>query len=323
MRLTRKQAILIKQESTQGTDSTPAGATDGLLVEGLEFNFDTEQLTRDYYRASLDSVASVTGKRSASVKFTTELKGSGTRGTAVIAGWTALDAAIQACGYTSTVSAAVSITWAPTSSPASANYFGPGKSVTIVANKDGVQHKLLGCVGTWKYLVESGQYPKLEFEFSGAYSAATDVAIPTITLGGSLPLPVAWESSAITIAGSASVIVDKIEVDTGNTVIRRDDPRVATAVKGFVITGRAPKGTVDYEAELVAGFDTFGKVLSNVEASTSIVHGTVSGNICTLTFPKTQLVGNTYGDKNGIMMYSSALQFNQTTGDDWAGIVIT
>lgn len=321
MRLDRKKAILIKQETTQGTAVTPSASTDGLLVSGLEFNFDPEQLGRDYYRASIDTVASVTGRRTASVKFTAELKGSGTRGTVAVAGYTALDAAIQACGFTSTASPATSITYAPTSSPASGSFFGPGKSVTIEAYIDGMKHQLAGCVGTFKYTAEVSAYPKLEFEFFGSYVAPTDVAVPSVTIVD--VLPVVWENSSITIHGSSTVIVSKFEYDVAAKAVRRDDPRVANAVKGFVITERDPKGSVEFEAELVASFDAFGKVIGNTLASTSIAHGSTSGNIVTLTWPKTQIVNNGYGNKEGILTYTSELAFRANTGDDHVGIVVT
>lgn len=323
MRLTRKQAILIKQETTQGTAATPSASTDGLLVEALEFTVDAEQLTRDYFRASLDSIASVTGKRSASVKFTTELKGSGTRGTASIAGYTAMDAAIQACGFTSTVVASTSITYAPTSAPASASFFGPGKSVTIEVYKDGVKHQIVGAVGNMKISAESGQYPKVEFDFKGMYVAASDASVPTLTLAGTLPLPVAWESSTITVHGSTAAIIDKIEIDAANTLTQRDDPRVANAVKGFVITGRAPKGSVEIEAETGSVFDAWSKLIGNTEASTSVSFGATNGNIVTLTMAKSQVVSNSYGDRGGIMTYTTGLQYNQNTGDDWLSFVVT
>lgn len=321
LRLTRKQAIGIKQETTQGTAVVPSSSTDFLYVESLEISPSIEFLKRNHFRASLDSLAGVAGKRSVSVKFMTELKGSGTAGDQTVAGFQALSYALQACGMTETVVPATSITYAPTSAPASANYFGPGKSVTIEVYKDGLKHIVAGCVGTWKITAESGQYPKIEFEFQGTWTTPTDAAVPSPTIVDIIPQ--GWMNSTVTVHGSSTVIIDKLEIDCGNTTFRRDDPREATAVKGFVITERNPVGQYEIEATKVADYDAWGALIASTEASTSVVFGSGAGKVVTVTMPKSQNGDVQYGDRSGIMTYVVPAQFNQNTGDDWISIAIT
>ena len=321
VRLTRKQALGIKTETTQGTPATISTATDFLLCDSIELTVPTERLARNYFRPSLDKLKSITGRRSVQVKFVCELKGSGTAGTATVAGFAALAAAWEACGYTLATVPATSITFAPTSDPYSASFFGPGRSCTLEVYKDGLKHVVAGCVGDVKGTTTVGGYPGLEFTLMGTYSAATDVAVPSPTIVD--VDPVAWENQSVSLMGDSTIVFDKFEWGPGNTAFQRDDPKVATAVLGFVLTDRDPKGTCDIEAELVAGFDAFGKLIANTEASTSIAFNGGAGNTVTLTFPKTQIEGVQYGDQGGIMTYSLALKFNQNTGDDWMSCVIT
>lgn len=318
MKLTKIQALGIHQEITSQGNTATILTTDYLPVDNVDVAIEGEVLTRDFRRPSLDSLSHVVGKRSATVKFKTEFKGSGTRGT-VTATYLPLDVAIQACGYTSTVVGATSITYAPTSNPVS-GFYGPGQSVTIDAYRHGLLHKITGAVGNFRLTNESGNYPMLEFEFKGLYTAVSDQSMPSIT--SSSVLPVAWASSTVSIQGT-SLIVDKWDYSPNNVISIRDDAASANSVKGFVITDRKPGGSYDPEGETVATHDFFGKFISGAEATSSFTVGSASGNTITVTMPKTQYNDVKYADRNGIQVFQIPYVANQSTGDDHISIVVT
>jgi hypothetical protein len=320
MKLFKRQAIGIKQESTQGTAVVPATATDYILVEDVTLTVEKEVLQRDYRRPSLDKLSHVIGERYCKVSFKKELVGSGTRGDATIAGFVGLDAALQACGLTSTPSAATSITYAPTSTAASANFFGPGKSVTIEIYKDGLKHIVNGCLGNPKLMIEEGKFGYWEFEFQGVYTDPTDVAVPTPTIVNVSP-PIIF--GATVAVQTYAAILSKFEIDFGNKVSKRQDAASATGIKGFVITDRDPKGSVQIEAESVATHNFFNKLMTSAEASTSIVIGATSGNIHTFTMAKSQYNDVQYQNRDNFLDFQIPLQFNQNTGDDWLSYVQT
>jgi len=325
MKLVKKQALGIKQETTQGTPVVPASATDFLLVEDANYEFVGEALTRNFRRASIDTLAHVFGKRNVRITFATELKGSGTAGTAAIAGFTAFDAAMQACAFSSTLVGGTSITYAPVSAAASASYYGPGKSVTIELYRDGLKHIIAGALGSWKISAKSGQYPRIEFEFMGTYTEPTDNAsdaTPTPTISNNFDPPI-WESSTVSVNGFSSPVIDEIEIEVANEIERRDDAKVATSVLGFVITGRDPKGSVFIEAEKIATLNVFNKLVTSVQGTTSVVFGTGAGKIITITMTKSQLSNASYEAKGGFMMHRIPLNFPQNSGDDWISIAIT
>lgn len=314
-KLVRKTVIGVKTETTQGTPATLA-ATDFLLAEDVNIKPSVEMLDRNYYRTSLDSIASVAGKRLYDVTLKTELKGSGTAGTV----YAPLDALIQACGFTSTPSAGVSVTYAPTSAAASSNFFGPGKSCTLEIYKDGIKHVVAGAMGNMKIVAEVTKYGYCEFTLKGVYAAPTDASAGTQTYLAQKPAVVVGAS--LSLAG-LSAIATKFEIDCGNEVVERPDLSAATGLKGFMISARKPVGSCDPEAETIATHPFWANILASTEASSSLVIGATAGNIVTITLPKTQYVDAPYGDRNSILTFDVSLQFNQNTGDDWVSIVMT
>lgn len=316
MKLTRKTVIGLKTETTQGTDATLSTSTDYILAQDVELDFNITMLQRAYYRSSLSRLTSVAGRRSIGVKFKTELKGSGSAGTA----YAPLGAAFQACGMTETVSAGVSVTYAPTSAPASANYYGPGKSCTIEVYIDGLKHLITGCLGTWSLPAEAGNYGLVEFSFMGLYAAPTDSSNPSATYLSTLPQP--FVSAALTLQTLAAV-VSKLTVDFGVDVQERVDANSATSLLGFIIGGRDPKGTIDPEMTTVASHDFFGKLLASTEGVLTFKFGATAGNIVTFNMPKTQYMPPKYGDRNTIRTLDLPLAFNQSSGDDELTITMT
>ena len=103
--LTRKRLILIKKESTYGTDVSPAG-TDAVLVRDLSVTpLQSDTVSRDLVRAYLGASEQLLANTRVECQFTVELAGSGTAGTAPRYG-----AALQACGLAETIVASTSVT---------------------------------------------------------------------------------------------------------------------------------------------------------------------------------------------------------------------
>jgi hypothetical protein len=314
-KLTRKTVIGVKTETTQGTPASLA-ATDFFLAEDVNIKPSVEMLDRNFYRTSLDSIASVAGKRLYELSFKTELKGSGTAGTI----YAPIDALIQACGFTSTPSAGVSVTYAPSSAAASSSFFGPGKSCTFEVYRGGIKHIMAGAIGSMKISVEVNKYAMLEFSFKGVFATPSDNDPGTTTFLAQKPAVVV--AASLSLAGLAA-IATKFDIDCANEVVERPDLSATTGLKGFMISGRKPSGSCDPEMETVAAHPFIANLLAGTEAQSSLVIGATAGNIVTITLPKTQYTGAGYGDRNGILTGDIPLQFNQSTGDDWMSMVMT
>ena len=73
-KLTRRTALGLKTETTQGTGVTLT-ATDFMLVSDFKANPVPEMLERNYYRSNLSPITSIAGKRLYEFSFKTSLKG--------------------------------------------------------------------------------------------------------------------------------------------------------------------------------------------------------------------------------------------------------
>lgn len=177
-RLVRKTAILAKIETTYGTDPTPTGAANAILISNATFDLNYNNVSRDLVRAYLGGSEQLVGTRFVQCSFEVEFANSGTAGTAPA--WGPL---LRACGF-----AEASLT-TPTRveyTPVSATF----ASVTIYYHLDGVLRKALGCMGTAEIMLGEGERPLYRFQFTGLDGGRTAVADPSLTL-------TAWKTPSV------------------------------------------------------------------------------------------------------------------------------
>lgn len=97
--LVRKKQLACKIEAEEGTAETLSAGDGGILVNfSPKANYDPQMYQRDPVRSSLTKLGKLTGKRSAGLEFSIELKGSGSVSTQPE--WMHL---IKACGFASNV----------------------------------------------------------------------------------------------------------------------------------------------------------------------------------------------------------------------------
>src|SRR3990167_2947558 len=75
--LTRRTVLLVKRETTAGTDPAMAPSTDGLLAYDVDMDIKGEKLERPVLRDSLSPMPHVIGMKECSLTFKAELKGIG------------------------------------------------------------------------------------------------------------------------------------------------------------------------------------------------------------------------------------------------------
>jgi hypothetical protein len=287
MALTRRRLLLAKIETTYGTDSVPTGA-EALLVSNLEIQpLQLEMLDRELLRGNLGNSEKVVGQRLVGISFDVEIAGSGTAGTAPK--WSPL---MQACGFSETIVASTSVTYAPVSSAF--------KGVTLYYFADGVRHTVTGCRGTWSIGVDVGEIPKISFEFTGIFNAPTDTANPTGTFTNQAnPLVVNnVNTTPLQVHGFAACL-SSFSLDLGNETPFR---QLAGCTQEIMITERKPEGEVSIEAPTLAAKNYFTAASSQSLGQFSFKHGTTAGNILTFTAPTCNLGSPEYEDSDGIIM---------------------
>jgi len=307
--LTRKRLILVKAESTYGTDSTPGG-TDAVLVRNLEITpIQAETVSRELIRPYLGNSEQLLSNTRVEVSFEVEFAGSGTAGTAPRYG-----SLLQSCGFSETVVADTSVTYAPVST-------GFGSS-TIYVNIDGVLHKLTGCRGTWSLTAEVNQIPIISFTMTGIYNAPTDTAAPSTTYSNQ-ETPVIFKAGNTTSFSifSYSGCLSSFSFDVANEVNYRE---LVGCDKSVNITNRAPAGEAIIEAPTIAAKDFF--TIANTDATGAITfqHGQTAGNIITFNASNCDIGNPSYSDLDGIQMLTLPyVAVPGSSGNDEVSLVYT
>jgi hypothetical protein len=287
--LSRKRLILVKTESTYGTDSTPAG-TDALLVRNLDITpLSGDVVSRDLIRPYLGNFDQLIGLTSVGITFEVELAGSGTAGTAP-----KFDAILKACGLAATIVASTSVTYAPVSASFS--------SATIYFNVDGVLHKLTGCRGSLTMSCAVGAIPTLAFNLTGVYNAPTDTAQPAVTYSAQATPLIFREGNTSSFSFfSYSGVLQSVDFNLANNLVYRE---LVGGTKETLITDRKPAGTVMIEAPTIATKDFFTTALGTSTGNLTFLHGTTAGNRVTFLASQVDVLNPTYQDQDSIMMLS-------------------
>jgi hypothetical protein len=287
--LSRKRLILVKTESTYGTDSVPTG-TDALLVRNLDITpISGDVVSRDLIRPYLGNFDQLIAQNSVAINFEVELAGSGTAGTAP-----KYDAILKACGLAATIVSSTSVTYAPVSASFS--------SATIYFNVDGVLHRLTGCRGSMNMSCAVGAIPTLAFNLTGVYNSPTDTAAPAATYSAqATPLVFREGNTSAFSFFSYSGILQSVDFNLSNDLVYRE---LVGGTTETLITDRKPAGTVMIEAPTIATKDFFTTALASSTGNLTFLHGTTAGNRVTFLASQVDVLNPTYQDQDSIMMLS-------------------
>jgi hypothetical protein len=305
---TSKRTILVKAETTYGTDPVPTGSANAVLCKNLDITpMESELASRDLVRPYFGASEQYVSGAYVRVSFDVEMQGSGTAGTAP-----GYDALLKACGMASTVVAATSVTYAllSTSMP----------SVTIYYNVSGVLHKITGGRGNLEIVIEAGQIPVFRFTFLGIYNAPTDTAAPTVDYTAYKAPSVSNSTNTPTFSlFSYSAILQSLNINFNNNIAYRS----LIGAEDIQLSDRSVTGTAVIEAPTIAAKDFFALGLATSYGSLSLVHGTAAGSKVELASSRVNISNPSYSDANGIMMLSLPLQFvPSSSGNDELSIIV-
>lgn len=289
-KLYRKRTVLIKAESTYGTDSTPVGS-DACQVRNLEVTpVQSDIVSRDLIRPYLGASPQLIANNRVQVTFEVEYSGSGTAGTAPRYG-----SLLKACGFSETVVASTSVTYAPVSTSFS--------SVTMYYSTDGVRHKVTGARGTYSLNLTANQIPVINFTMTGQYVAPTDTADPTPTFTNQATPKIFNDTNttAFTLFSETDLPLQSCQLDIGNEVVYRE---LINSDKEVLIVNRSGSGTLMIEMPTLASHDFFADAVASTTGNLSIVHGATAGNIVTLASAANavSLGAPAYSEDSGIVM---------------------
>lgn len=304
---TKDRILLAKEESTYGSDPTPTVGSNAVETIGIGVNYAGDVLERNLQKGTLSPDIPKLGQRWIEVDFTCEVKWSGTKGTAG-----RLADLIEACGFDEVASAGSSVTYTPAS--------GTMKSVTIYVydlQDSGLArlHKIVGARGNLSMELEAGQIAKFIFKFFGLYTAPSDVSAPSTPTFDSTTPPIV-ESSSLTLNAVSSLIAQKVGVDMNNDIVKQDDINSSAGLKGFIITGRKPSGTLNPEKVTQTVYNYATDWLAQTARELSVVVGSADGNKLTVSAPKLSIDKLGEADRNGIGVDDLPFRLTRSSGND-------
>ncbi|MBL0142661.1 MAG: hypothetical protein IPP91_11310 [Betaproteobacteria bacterium] len=191
------------------------------------------------------------------------------------------------------------------------------ESVAFVCNYDGVQHKFLGGRGKVSLTLNAKGIPVWKYSLMGLYQTVTDTAQVT-------PDYAAWKSPITANSTNTPVfhlhgvtpVVDTFAMDLAQNAIYR-------ALIGFeqvLVTDRKPKGSIKFDATLVATKDWWTIAKNATLGPAAFRHGAVGGNIVQCSFPAVQIEPPEYEDSDGVLMVNAGLIPVPVLGNDEAYI---
>lgn len=264
-------AVVPKAMQTMGLEVTPIEATE------VDREFDNGRPGNNKFL--------VVGKH-CKVTFSVELTGAGDP--MVAPNYAPL---IQACGFSEDIGA-TDVTYARITDNAE-------KDITLHAYVDGVNHKVLGARGTYKYIAKVGEVPKIECEFTGLFGGLAGEAIPAADFSGwEIPATVGAKHSTLNLDGT-ELSMHEFELDGKSEVIYSEN----TKSEQVYITDWKPDGKIVFEAPAHSDFDPTSVYVAGATMPLSVTHGTVDGNIVNIASAAIQLGKPGYADKDGVLTF--------------------
>jgi hypothetical protein len=310
--LTRKRKILAKLETTYGTDSTPAAATDGVLLRSLtvtplDITYDERTLIRGY----LGGFQQVVGMSMVKIEVELEMAGFGTAGPA--APTPGYDALLRSCALQRVVTAGTKVDYNPISTL-------PFDSITVYYEIDGVIQKATGCRGTLTLDMQTGKIPSYKITLTGVYAGVADGSLGTpVTSAYQLPRAVnSQNTTGFNLLGLSSGVLRSFSFDLGNTVAMTSYVGESETVR---ITDRQSTGKISIQRTPVATEDWLSQVLNLATGAFAIVHGPTTNQVQVLA-PAVQITTPTESDDNGVAFLDFDLRFLPVAGNDEVQISI-
>lgn len=305
----REKILLVKLESTYGTDPSPTGAANAVLAKDIVLTpMEGADLERDFERPGFGADPSVAVDLHMKITFKVELAPSGTAGTAPA--WGPL---VRACACAETISAGTSVTYNPISSGF--------ESAAIWLYIGATRFRAAGSRGNVKLMFSASGIPHLEFEFLGLWSAPGEAVAPTADLSGWPAGRAATNANTptFTIAGT-DLVLRSLSLDMGNNV----EGRFLIGGETIVISDRKGALEMTVEAVPLTTLNPFTLASNMSTVALELVHGTQAGNIATLDVPRMRMQRPSgLAEANNILEWPLRAQPVIDTGDDEWTLTLT
>ena len=318
MRISKKTVILVKVETTSGTDAVPTGAANAIQVFDMSITpVDAKTVGVNVITPWFGGARELTSTSAVKISFSCLLGGSGTAATPPAWGQLLLGCAMA---ETTGLLTPNRVEYSPITDAL--------KTVSIYYYHDGVLHKSLGSFGAPNLSAKSGEAPKLTFNFTGVdgipTAAANATAVltawtmpPAITKANVTDILLGCTYAAGALTGGTSYNSSGLTLDWGNSVAF--SPLLSQ--EQVVLSDRNAKGTFELDLTAAQEVTQIAAVKANTLTSMGFTIGTVTGNKIMLYAPAVQLRNPKKVDFNGQILIGFDLDLVPLAGNDEIKII--
>jgi hypothetical protein len=277
----RLEGLLIKEESTYGTDSVPTAGANGVRGTGrlwpaLSSEFAFPNLREDVVSNSLVSVApGLAYGQTMNIDWRVEVKGAGAAYSSVTPVRPEVDPFLRCC--------AMSRTHVDTVSSESVSYALADTGhvgATVYAYAGGKKFVVVGCKGNQTLEGSAGVISHIRFQLQGMLTSVTEASVPAITYSSVNPPAAVGLSLAIVPSGQSSWTprVPGFELSTGHTIDRLDDFNSADGIEGFFIGDSKPRFSFTPRTKDLTTYDAWTYAQSRLVHTIDATIGTAQYN---------------------------------------------
>jgi hypothetical protein len=306
----QQRLLTLKIESTEGTDASPAAATDSVQVMDLAMRVEAETLDRNLDRTTFGGRPAALIRKTGIVSGTVELVGASGVGTAA-----PISALLRSCGHGQTLVS-------NTPGPGSATYKPISSSIpsaTVYGYHAGERFRYTGARGMLSELLfEIENYPRAQFEIRGNALTMTEAALPNDADAFQVPPVIVADNSVMTIDG--------FNVDGRSLAIR---PSVAMGLihhtEGRVArhTDRLTEATLRFFRSAYSDKNIHTIANSETPVAVSFTITTSAGKNIAITLPRVQLLLPTPVEIDGMFAWEVVARVLPDAGDDEYSLAFT
>lgn len=296
-----KKAVIIKTETTYGTDAAPTGAANYIEARNVSLtSFDPETVDRGIVISTFGRSGQLIPAIWAKLSFDFALAPSGSLG--VAPKWSPL---MLGCGFAETVVASTSVAYNLVSTAFS--------SLSCYLNIDGVNYKFIGSRGELKYKLSSKGIPMATVELQSVYATPVTAAMPTLTkTGWTTEEAVNATNTQYLTVNAVNLAFSDFEWSTGNKIARISLPGPQLEV---AITDREPTASATVLAPDLATFNPYSLAEANTAITVSNTHGSAAGKKAKSDL-KVKIIGVAEDQIEGMLAYKLTFSPEPVSGND-------
>lgn len=304
-----QKAVLFKVETTEGTDSAPAGANAIRTIDYTPTFMDAEGRVRNIDKGYLGANPTLLYAFKRGASFGVEMSGAGTA--TGIPAWMILN---QMTGFATGVPGASSVVQAGASTSKAFTHWAAFLDEQNAANS--FLMKAVGGRASMGFNITDDDFPRFTYSYLGKPPAllAEEGAFPTAVITNqAAPVIASTENTTITLDGYA-LGVRSIDLASNAQLELRS---LINPLDYIAYINDAWGGTIVAEVPSLATKNYFANIRPGTTFPGQIVHGVTAGNIVQIDLPYIQITGNvTLTAEQGKLMMSMPVTLIPNAGND-------